>query len=81
VLAPLVEGAGYEVVYPEDAAAKAADLVIMADGTEAARGGEAATVVRLRRNADQGAASPDSLWRYDRAGLTAELRRHWNKRG
>nr|WP_047169765.1 chemotaxis protein CheA [Sphingomonas sp. Y57] len=80
VLAPLVEGAGYRIIYaPEEG--PNADLVIMADGaTEDERPVEAAAVLRLRRHAEERGASPDSLWRYDRIGLTAELRRHWNKR-
>lgn len=78
VLAPLVESAGYEVVYSKDGQA-AADLAIVHDDTaEDAIG--AATILRLRQNADERGASPDSLWRYDRAGLTAELRRHWTRR-
>ncbi|QEH78511.1 chemotaxis protein CheA [Sphingomonas sp. C8-2] len=80
VLAPLVEGAGYRIIYaPEDG--PAADLVIMADGAAGVEQPvEAAAVLRLRRHAEERGASPDSLWRYDRIGLTAELRRHWNKR-
>lgn len=79
VLAPLVESAGYQIIYsPEEG--PAADLVIMADSSTAAAPGEAAAVLRLRQNAEERGASPNSLWRYDRIGLTAELRRHWNKR-
>ena len=79
VLAPLVEGAGYRVVFSEDQPDAAADLVIISDGA-AVRSVEGAAVVRLRPTAEDRGASPESLWRYDRAGLTAELRRHWNKR-
>ncbi len=79
VLAPLVEGAGYRIIYaPEEG--PAADLVIVADGAAADGPAEAAAVLRLRQHAEDRGASPDSLWRYDRAGLTAELRRYWNKR-
>ena len=80
VLAPLVESAGYCVVFAEDQAGTAADLVIVSDGT-LVEPGEAGVVVRLRPTAEERGASPDSLWRYDRAGLAAELRRHWSKRG
>lgn len=79
VLAPLVESAGYSVVYSREEAGQA-DLVIVADGREA-EPDRAGAVLRLRQHAEDRGASPDSLWRYDRAGLTAELRRHWNKRG
>jgi len=79
VLAPLVESAGYRVAYAKDAS-DAADLMILSDGG-APGPVEAGAVLRLRQHAEDRDASPDSLWRYDRAGLTAELRRHWNKRG
>jgi two-component system chemotaxis sensor kinase CheA len=78
VLAPLVEAAGYRIIYSAGEG-PTADLVIMADGT-ATEPTEAGTVLRLRQNAEERGASPNSLWRYDRIGLTAELRRHWNKR-
>ncbi|KRB85736.1 chemotaxis protein CheA [Sphingomonas sp. Root710] len=81
VLAPLVESAGYSVVFAQDEPGGVkADLVIMADGS-AAGPVEAGAVVRLRPTSEERGASPESFWRYDRAGLTAELRRHWNKRG
>jgi two-component system chemotaxis sensor kinase CheA len=80
VLAPLVESAGYRVTFPDDESRVAADLVIMADGSPS-EAAEAGAVLRLRPTAEEHGASPDSLWRYDRAGLTAELSRHWNKRG
>ena len=79
VLAPLVESAGYSVTFAEEQGAPAADLMIVADGTPVDTS-EAGVVVRLRPTAEERGASPDSLWRYDRAGLTAELRRHWSKR-
>ncbi|MES2494880.1 MAG: chemotaxis protein CheA [Pseudomonadota bacterium] len=78
VLAPLVESAGYKIIYSQDSGV-AADLVIIADGT-ASEPTEAGAVLRLRQNAEERGGSPNSLWRYDRIGLTAELRRHWNKR-
>ena len=80
VLAPLVEGAGYRVVFPEDEADLAADLVIVSEGTRTEKV-EAGAILRLRPTAEERGTSPDSFWRYDRAGLTAELRRHWHKRG
>ncbi len=79
VLAPLVESAGYRIVFAEEEGGVAADLVIVADGADEAPG-DAAAVVRLRQSADERGASPDSLWRYDRVGLANELQRHWNKR-
>jgi two-component system chemotaxis sensor kinase CheA len=79
VLAPLVEAAGYHIVYNDDERAAAADLVIVSDSAPADPA-VAGTVLRLRPTAEDRSASPDSLWRYDRVGLTAELRRHWNRR-
>jgi len=79
VLAPLVEGAGYSVVYSDDEGAAAADLVIVPDGAALDSTGTC-SILRLRPTAEERGASPDSLWRYDRPGLTAELRRHWSKR-
>jgi len=79
VLAPLVESAGYDIIYSSEEASEA-DLVIIADGGEP-EPSKAGAVLRLRQHAEERGASPDSLWRYDRVGLTAELRRHWNKRG
>ncbi|MBW8910584.1 MAG: chemotaxis protein CheW, partial [Sphingomonas sp.] len=79
VLAPLVEGAGYHVVYSGDEGATAADLVIVPDGAPLDSSGTS-NILRLRPTAEERGASPDSLWRYDRPGLTAELRRHWSKR-
>ena len=79
VLAPLVESAGYSVVFAQDGRAATADLVIVPDGAPVQQG-ESAVVVRLRPTAEERGASADSFWRYDRAGLTAELRRHWSKR-
>ena len=79
VLAPLVESAGYDIVFADDAKAGTADLVIISDDTPA-EPAEAGAILRLRATAEEGGASPDSLWRYDRAGLTAELRKYWSKR-
>jgi len=80
VLAPLVVGAGYDVVFAERDAGSKPDLVIVSDGTPADMGPEAA-ILRLRSSAEDRGASPDSLWRYDRAALDDELRRHWKKWG
>ncbi|MFP5454824.1 MAG: chemotaxis protein CheA [Alphaproteobacteria bacterium] len=79
VLAPLVEGAGYTVVFDRDAVQGAADLIILPDGVPAPSAGDS-PVLKLRPMADDRGASPDSLWRYDRVGLAAQLRRHWNRR-
>lgn len=79
VLAPLVESAGYRIAFNGDETAIAPDVIIMADG-QSEVAGESAAVVRLRPTVEERGSSPDSLWRYDREGLTAELRRHWKKR-
>jgi two-component system chemotaxis sensor kinase CheA len=79
VLAPLVEGAGYNVVFDREAAGGKADLIILPDGAPAPVTGDA-PILKLRPLADDRGASPDSLWRYDRVGLVAQLRRHWNRR-
>lgn len=80
VLAPLVEAAGYDVVYSEQDSTAAADLVIMADGTDHPAEMGAGAVLRLRQGMEERGGTPGSLWRYDRVGLADELRRHWNKR-
>lgn len=80
VLAPLVEAAGYDIIYSREESILSPDLVIMTDGTPAEPVANAA-VLKLRPNIEDRGASPDSLWRYDRIGLAAELQRHWNKRG
>lgn len=79
VLAPLVEGAGYNVIFDREAADGKADLIILPDGAPAPVTGDA-PILKLRPMADDRGASPDSLWRYDRVGLAAQLRRHWNRR-
>lgn len=80
VLGPLVDAAGYTVIYSEDESAAPADLVIMADGADHPAELGAGAVVRLRQGMEERGGSPGSLWRYDRIGLAEELRRHWNKR-
>ena len=80
VLAPLVEAAGYTVVYEEEESASPADLVIMADGTDHPAEMGAGAVLRLRQAMEERGGTPGSLWRYDRIGLAEELRRYWNKR-
>ncbi|ATE67289.1 chemotaxis protein CheA [Rhizorhabdus dicambivorans] len=80
VLAPLVESAGYAVIYSEEEGAAAADLVIMADSSDHPAEVGAGAVLRLRQGMEERGGSPGSLWRYDRIGLAEELRRHWNKR-
>ena len=54
--------------------------MIVSEGTRTEKV-EAGAILRLRPTAEERGTSPDSFWRYDRAGLTAELRRHWHKRG
>ena len=78
VLAPLVESAGYEVIYSGSEQAARADVVIVSDDSPVEH--REGAVVRLRAAAEDRGAASDSLWRYDRVGLSAELRRHWNKR-
>jgi len=83
VLAPLVEGAGYTVVYTGSDQADLADVVIISEnGVVEPRDGLSrdGAIVRLRATPDNMGDTPDSLWRYDREGLSAELRRHWTKR-
>jgi len=80
VLAPLVEGAGYAVIFSEEESAAPADLVIMAEGTDHPAELGAGAVLKLRQSMEERGASADSLWRYDRLGLANELARHWNKR-
>jgi two-component system chemotaxis sensor kinase CheA len=75
VLAPLVESAGYTIAFPGDAAAVAPHLTIVGESATAATGGH---ILRLRTTPDDDGKA-DSLWRYDRGALTAELRRHWQR--
>jgi two-component system chemotaxis sensor kinase CheA len=69
-LKPVIEGAGYRVVTALDLSEKPAVVLTM----DAAAQGFASQVpvVRLRREAEN-AASDDSIYRYDRAGLLAAL--------
>lgn len=64
---PLVEAAGYQVVY--DGFEGQADLAIAADETTA---GDAAKVIQLRSHPDECHRSA-SIYRYDRAALVAAL--------
>jgi two-component system chemotaxis sensor kinase CheA len=75
VLAPLVESAGYTIAFPGDAAAVGPHLTIVGESATAATGGH---ILRLRTTPDDDGKA-DSLWRYDRGALTAELRRHWQR--
>ncbi len=79
VLAPLVESAGYRVVYGVQDDDCSADVVIVSAEQPVVTAGTGA-VVRLRATVDERGVAGDSLWRYDRVGLTAELQRHWVKR-
>jgi two-component system chemotaxis sensor kinase CheA len=77
VLAPLVESAGYAVAFTGDGTLRP-DVTIISDENQKA--GIDGKVVRLRRDADDTEASPESLWRYDRAALLAELGRYRGRR-
>jgi two-component system chemotaxis sensor kinase CheA len=77
VLAPLVESAGYTIAFPGDIAGIAPHITIVGDSAAAVTGG--GHVLRLRTAQDEEDESPESLWRYDRTALTAELRRHWKR--
>lgn len=69
VLRPLVEAAGYRVVFAKDAGAVEADVVIASEGAEAEP--TSARVLRLR--SDLRGNDPSSIYRYDRAGLMSAL--------
>ncbi|MDB5686461.1 MAG: chemotaxis protein CheA [Rhizorhabdus sp.] len=76
VLAPMVESVGYRVAFPGDAVEPPAVTIVADDGSMPHIAGH---VVRLRLTSAAEGASPDSVWRYDRGALTAELRRHWKR--
>jgi len=69
MLRPLVESAGYRVV--DEHADLPADLSIAFEGGTAAA--NSARTIWLRSDPDSG-ARPDSIYRYDRAGLLAAIR-------
>jgi two-component system chemotaxis sensor kinase CheA len=77
VLAPLVESAGYAVAFTGGGSIRPDVTIISEESHAAAVDGK---VLRLRRDVDAADAAPDSLWRYDRAALLAELGRCRSRR-
>ncbi|MBO9519826.1 MAG: chemotaxis protein CheA [Porphyrobacter sp.] len=69
-LGPIIEAAGYRVVEGSGPA----DVVFVDDGTEREELGEARKAIRLRSSPGS-AGGPDTIYRYDRAGLMAALLR------
>jgi len=69
ILAPLVEAAGYRVV--DDSFEGVADVAIATEGGEASPAG--GTVITLCSDPERAGQVPGSLYRYDRAGLSAAL--------
>ncbi|CDO36527.1 chemotaxis protein CheA [Novosphingobium sp. KN65.2] len=67
---PMVEAAGYRVV---EAAEAELDLAIIAQPGESGPAG-ARQVIRLRSSAMEAPDDPDSIYRYDHAGLLSALR-------
>ncbi|MET0269335.1 MAG: chemotaxis protein CheA, partial [Sphingomonas sp.] len=74
VLRPLVEQAGYRVAFAGEDEAAEAD-VVLAGCDDPVAAWPAAPVVRLRAS-ERAETDDGSIWRYDRAGLSAALGRH-----
>lgn len=75
VLAPLVESAGYQVIYPNGDAPMLADVTIVTDHQPDIVGRSSGAILHLRSSADPIGAPEDSIWRYDRSALTNSLRK------
>jgi two-component system chemotaxis sensor kinase CheA len=77
VLAPLVESIGYTIAFPGEIAANSPHITITGESAPSVTSG--GHILRLRTTPEEEGESTESLWRYDRVGLTAELRRHWKR--
>jgi len=71
ILRPLVEAAGYRVAFHGEGAA--ADATVIVSSRAAAIVGEAAPVLRLRREPAAEGPQDDSVYRYDRVALLDRL--------
>ncbi|USA39819.1 chemotaxis protein CheA [Pelagerythrobacter marinus] len=68
-LAPLLQGAGYDVLGDGDP--RPADVAVVLD--ESAPGAAAGRILRLRSRPEPSNDAPDSIYRYDRDGLLSAL--------
>jgi len=71
ILAPMVEAAGYRVVFPDAGEAARADVVLAMNGDLADC---TLPVVRLRERPEPAGESDPTIYRYDRDGLLRALR-------
>ena len=70
LLRPLVEAAGYRVIGEEDEEDASIALAAIENGEASPRAGR---VIWLRETPEANENAPDSIYRYDRAGLLAAL--------
>lgn len=73
ILSPLVEAAGYRIV--SEGEDEEADVAIVLDEVAEAAPVTARSVIRLRQDIADESGSPDSIYRYDRDGLLAALKK------
>ena len=73
ILSPLVEAAGYRIV--SEGEDEEADVAIVLDEVAEATPATARSVIRLRQDIADESVSPDSIYRYDRDGLLAALKK------
>jgi two-component system chemotaxis sensor kinase CheA len=77
ILRPLVESAGYRAIDADEVGARHADLfIIAADMEDGSKTAPAAKLLKLRTTPESAGKEDQSIYRYDRAGLLAALRRH-----
>ena len=72
ILRPLVEAAGYQIAPNADAAV---DVWIASDRSEADTSDPGAAIIVLRETPEPASATDDSVYRYDREALLAQLQR------
>ena len=73
VLRPLVEAAGYRIAYAGEVAPEDADFVIASEDAPPAMPAGSAKLLKLRKDLGSRNADPQSIYRYDRAGLMSAL--------
>ena len=71
ILAPLLIASGYDVSF--DQKDESAAQVVLSQKSQDMTGAHDARVLRLRDSIQQGQASADSIYRYDRLGLMAAI--------
>lgn len=81
VLKPLVEAAGYRTLLAGEEAGETADIIIATEDASTVEISADAQILRLRNDIVAREDKPDSIYRYDRAGLMSALQRGRGLRG